>query len=534
MKTKALKSLSTIIGIWIAAVSLLSGLSITAFAEELPSKVKFTLTVTDENGEPDPITYVYFRHPYVYTSEVGTTKSSSREQSLRVTAVAGTSGKYTFEGTLSEKINSLSGGTLSCSVNFYSNKLKRYVYSQSVAYIDENSVMEFKINVDDASTMTPGWDEGRIYSQSKPYYGSVAYVKPGDSYMGMTILYAGGGKLNTAGGGFNDTKTEQLTLIETFNGEYCNTTESKEIKWIVTKDKVCPTSFSQKSDASVCRVSKGKVTAVAAGMAYVWACRVDPGDPKKVSVNESACVGVYVSEAPKKLVLRMSRDEEAPAVTKVDMNIGETVTAYIGFEGKGTGSIDKNYTYTVTKGSEYIAVSDAYDYFTVTALPTVLEKNKTVKATIQIQSKYSKAKAKLNITIGNGVVAVGKAETLQITSSADAQTLTIDADTIKGYITTSGKRYFTEDETISAMETTDKPSVFATSASAVNDEMVYKTSKNGDISIKFSGAKSSAVSASYKNGAVTVKVKKNAATENGNIIIVFNTKKYLVIPFTIS
>lgn len=534
MRTKTLKALSAMIGIWVAAVSLLSGLSITAFAEEQPSKVKFTLTVTDENGEPDPITYVYFSHPYVYTSEAGTTNSSRREQSLRVTAVAGTPGKYTFEGTLTEKINSLSSTTFNCSVNFYSDKLKRYVYSQSVAYTDENSVMEFKVNINDASTMTPGWEVGRIYSQSKPYHTYVAYAEPGNSYSGTITLYASGGKLNTAGGGFNDTKTEQLALIETFDGEYCNTTESKEIKWIVTKDKICPTSFSQKSDTSVCKVSKGKVTAAAAGTAYVWACRVDPGDPKKVSLNESACVKVYVSEAPKKLVLRTSRDEEAPAVTKVDMNIGETVRAYIGFEGKGTGSINKSYTYTVTKGSEYIAVSNAYDYFTVTALPTVLEKNKTVKATIQIQSKYSKAKTKLNITIGNGVVAVGKAETLQITSSADAQTLTIDAETIKSYITTSGKRYFTEDETISTMETTDKPSVFATSASTVNDEMVYKTSKSGDISIKFSGAKSSAVSASYKNGAVTVKVKKNAAAENGNIIIVFNTKKYLVIPFTIS
>lgn len=538
MKTKALKSLSAVIGIWIAVVSLLSGLSITAFAEEQPSKVKFTLTVTDENDEPKTISYVYFRHPYVYTTETGRRDSSYRSEYVHVTPVAGSPGKYSFEGTLSEKINRLSGTGLDCDVYFYYNygQFSRYISSRTINYTDENTIMEFSVTIKkNMPAVTPDWKGGRIYSQSKPYHGYIGEVEANDDpYVGSITLYASGGKLNTPGGGVNDTKTEQLALIEEFGSEYCNTTESKEIKWIVTKDQECPTEFTQKSDTSVCKVSKGKVTAVAAGNAYVWACRVDPDDPKKVSVGESACVHVYVYEAPKKLVLRLSRDEEEPTVSKTDLNIGESVRAYIGFEGKGEGSVDKDYTYTVTKGSEYIAVSTAYDYFTVTALPTVFEKGKTVKATIQIQSKYSKAKAKLNLTIGNGVISTKSADTLQITSSGEAQTITLDAETIRGYITTAGKSHFNEDETISTMETTDKPKAFTTSTTNVTEDLVYKTSKTGEVSVKFTGAKTTAVSASYKNGAVTVKVKKNAAAESGNIVIVYNNKRYLAIPYTIT
>lgn len=532
MKVKALKSLSVLIGIWIAVGALLSGLSITAFAAEEPSKVKFSITITDVNGTPEPISggYVYLWYPYIHTSETGKTTSTIRTESCKVEAVSGTPGKYTFEGTLSEKINTLnSDGKKNCYIYFYYGEARVYVESAYVEYKDENTEMKFDVKV---KAVTPGWKNGYIYSKDYPgsYY---AYAKSGDEpYTGGFTLYANGGKLGTAGGGIKNTKTRELVLIENFYDTSCNTTQSKQISWIVTKEKVCPTSFKQLSDSSVCKVSKGKVTAVAPGTAYVWACRVDPNDKTKVSEDESCCLRVWVEDAPKSITLKESRAEDAPKLSKLNLSIGESKTVYMKFDGK-TDDIEKDCTFEVTKGSEYVSVSGAYGYFTVTALPTVLEKGKTVKATVVVQSQYSKAKAKLTITVGNEVVEVGKAEPLAITSSDANQALTIDAETINSYITTSGKKYFPEDETISAMAMTGKPKVFVTSAPNVTDDMVYKTTSSGT-SIKFSGTKSSSVSATYKDGVVSVKVKKNAPAESGNIIIVFSTKKYLVIPFTIS
>lgn len=535
MKIKALKPLSAMIGLWIAVSALLSGFNITAFAAEEPSKVKFSLTITDSSAEVSPITYAYFYHPYVYETEAGRKGSGIRSQSCLLTAVEGADGKYTFEGTLSEKINTLnSDGKMKCYLCIYYGESSRYLRSQTIEYAGESTEMQFKI--DAAKSATPDWEKAYIYSFDDCYSSYVSRLDDTNTtprYTGSISVYLGGGKVKTLGGGQKNTQTKQLTLWETFAGEAINTTKSGQINWIVTKDETCPTSFRQKSDTSVCKVSKGKVTPVAAGSAYVWACRVDPNDATKVSVDESCCVEVYVREAPTKITLTESKSEDAAKITKLNMNIGETKKIYLNFESRGDGYIYRDCTFEVTKGSEYISVSGSYDYFIVTALPKVFETNKPVKATIVVQSRYNTKKAKLSVTIGNDVVEVGKAEPLAITSSDSNQTLTIDAATLSGYITTSGKKYFPEDETVSAMAMTGKPKVFVTSSADVTDDMVYKTANSG-ASIKFSGEKSRSVSASYKEGGISVKVKKNAPAESGNIIIVFNTEKYLAIPFTIS
>lgn len=546
MKIKALKSLSAILGIIIAAAALLSGFSITAFAEtEMPSDVKFSVTI-DNSGAEDPIEdveSVFFHYPYVYTTEVGDKGYRYRSEECKITQDPEKPNSYWFDGTLSEKINSLaSDKKLDCYIYFYIGG--RYIQSNTIEYKSSSDRMNFKVV---NKTMTPDWEAGSIYNLGKPSSGYCSRVcnngkiEP-ERYRSTIYLYVGGGKVPTPGGGAKDTKSVQLALMETFAGSSYDNTASKEIKWIVTTDETCPTSFKQKSDTSVCKVSKGKVTAVDEGDAYVWACRVDPNDKEKVSVDESCCIRICVENAPAKIEITDTSANDAKKISGIDLNVGESKKVYLKITSRiENGWLRKECDFKVTKGSEYISVTEGYDNFTVTALPVVLKDNKPVKAEVTVTSRYNTKKAKLKVTVSNGVVDFHEHEDhpytikpLQIIMSDQKQTVTISKDTLENCAVTSAEKHFHdyEDTTLRDMPMTDKPKVFVTTATTVTDSMVYKTGKK--TTIKFSGTKSPSVSASYKDGAVTLKVKKGAAEEKGNVIIVYNTEKYLAIPYTIS
>lgn len=449
---------------------------------------------------------------------------------------------------------------------------------------------------DDAPAVTPDWDRARIYcfndpecdgdpnlDSAKPLSGT-RYTPDKGAHRDLDLksvkLYANGGKVDNVVGTNDNTKTKQLTLWETFVGIDAGTydsTLSKQIAWIVTKDDKCPDNMKQKSDNSVVKVSKGKITAVAPGVAYVWACRVHPDDPTSVSTTESARVRVIVEDAPSKVVLthEIPDDENATVVPikKEELGVGEIQRIYIYMESK-TEKIDSSqWRIEVTKGSEYLGVSydgkddtfstrtvrpfrgDQHAMFFIKGLG-VKPDGKATTAEVTLTNLYTGKKTKLRVNISNAVVEttqpVRGADDLSglvVTSQRVKMSYALPHKTLNNYYKTSAQKYLVETDkngnvsipskyaAIIDSPTSDKPQIIVTSDTDVTREMIFKDTKSG-LQVNFTGTKSKTVTAKWESGFLKMDVKKDAAAEKGNIIIIFNKSHdmngVLIVPYQVT
>lgn len=439
---------------------------------------------------------------------------------------------------------------------------------------------------DDAPAVTPDWDRARIYcfddpecdgdpnlDSAKPLSGT-RYTPDKGAHRDLDVksvkLYANGGQVESVVGTKYNTKTKQLTLWETFVGIDAGTydsTLSKQIAWIVTADDKCPDNMKQKSDNSVVKVSKGKITAVAPGVAYVWACRVHPDDPTSVSTTESARVRVIVGDAPSKVVLthEIPDDENATVVPirKEQLGVGEIQPIYIYMESK-TEKIDSSqWRIEVTKGSEYLGVSydgtsdtfstrtvrpfrgDQHAKFFIKALG-VKPDGKATTAEVTLTNLYTGKKTKLKVNISNAVVETtqpvrgdANLSDLVVTSQRTKMSYALSHKTLNNYYKTSAQMYLTEPKYAALIDspTSDKPQIIVTSDTDVTREMIFKDTKSG-LQVNFTGTKSKTVTAKWESGFLKMDVKKDAAAEKGNIIIIFNKSHdmngVLIVPYQVT
>lgn len=431
--------------------------------------------------------------------------------------------------------------------------------------------------------VTPDWERARIYCFNDPEYdnaeplaGTIYDLYEGahpDIDLKSVQLYANGGQVESVVGTKYNTKTKQLTLWETFTGVDAGTydsTTSKQIAWIVTKDDKCPNNMKQKSDNSVVKVSKGKITAIAPGVAYVWACRVHPDDPTSVSTTESARVRVIVGDAPSKVVLthEIPDDENATVVPiqKEELGVGEMQQIYIYMKSK-TEKIDSSqWRIEVTKGSEYLAVSydggantfsnktvkpfkgDQHASFFIKGLG-IKPDGKTTTAEVTLTNLYTGKKTKLRVTISNSVVQTiqpsrsdRNLSDLVVTSQRTKMSYALSHKTLNNYYMTSAQMYLTGTNSakyaaLIDSPTSDKPQIIVTSDTDVTREMIFKDTKSG-LQINFTGTRSKTVTAKWETGFLKMDVKKDAAAEKGNIIIIFNKSHdmngVLIVPYQVT
>lgn len=563
-----------------AAISAFAGLDLTAYAAN-GSPIKVKVTVSFEGFEEPDTDYepqtVYVHYYYDYVTSLGHSSGGDRTDYFSLSKEA--DGTYTAAGNLNELV---SNTRKSCYASLY-YKGTRFS-SETVQYMDGNTVLNVTVTIRPDSFVTPNWNCGKIYSFDEPdsYPSCVGEVHRKDKvldYCGRVVLYANGGSVANPVGTKDNYKSKQLTLWETFEGDddgTYNSTTSRQIAWIVTKDDKCPAEMKQKSDLSVVKVSKtGKISAIAPGTAYVWACRVDPNNPSKVSTTESAHVKVTVYDAPTKVVLtqRLPIGEEAVVPLKsLDLGIGEKKKIYLYMESKINVLDHSKWKIEVTKGSEYVGISATgrEDTFTDHVTNTIKGQNnyfyikadnmnmdgKMSKATVTITNLYTGKNVKLNVNVNNCVVSTtqpvrgDEAFSELFASSPLARTsYVVPNNILSDYYKTSAQQNLvkTDDagnevipkeyETLIHSFTTDKPKIYVTSDETVTKDMIFSETKNG-LTVKFTGVRSNSVSASWQSGYLKVDIKKNAAAEKGNIILVFNTSHgengYLVIPYQVT
>lgn len=564
-----------------------AGLDLTAFAANTGSPLSLKITIgtssTDVRVDTPSISYTYD----VYSAAFGTLepKTENYDRSIPLT---GAGNVFSGSGNLNEVVSSRTGyDTLTIAFNYYIDGVS-YYERKSVTY----STSTIEITVDPnppAPRVTPDWESARIYCFDGPecstsVKGSAAYSTTKGAYRdyttGMITLYANGGKVENVIGASDNTKTKQLTLWEHFSGVDAgtyNSTTSKQIAWIVTKDDKCPDNMKQKSDNSVVKVSKGKITAVAPGDAYVWACRVHPDDPTSVSTTESARVHVHVEDAPSKVVLthEIPADETATVVPigKEQLGVGEIQKIYIYMESKNDTLTYSQWRVEVTKGSEYLAVSHyGYDdsfstktvkpfrgsqhaYFYIKGLG-VKPYGKATTAEVTLTNLYTGKKTKLRVNISNAVVettqpARGDANLseLVVTSQRVKMSYALSHKTLNNYYKTSAQKYLAETDAsgndttppqyaaLVGSPTSDKPQIIVTSDTDVTREMIFKDTKSG-LQVNFTGTRSKTVTAKWESGFLQMNVKKDAAAEKGNIIIIFNKSHdmngVLIVPYQVT
>lgn len=439
--------------------------------------------------------------------------------------------------------------------------------------------------------VTPDWERARIYCFNDPEYDDATPLSGTryDLYKGAhrdlkieksVQLYANGGQVENIVGTKDNTKTKQLTLWETFTGVDAGTydsTNSKQIAWIVTKDDKCPDNMKQKSDNSVVKVSKGKITAIAPGVAYVWACRVHPDDPTSVSTTESARVRVIVGDAPSKVVLTHDIPDDDTAtvvpIQKEELGVGEVKRIYIYMKSK-TEKIDSSqWRIEVTKGSEYLGVSydgtsdtfstrtvrpfrgDQHAMFYIKGLG-VKPDGKATTAEVTLTNLYTGKKTKLRVNISNAVVETtqpvrgdANLSDLVVTSQRVKMSYALSHKTLNNYYKTSAQMYLTQTDasgnvttpaqyaSLIDSPTSDKPQIIVTSDTDVTREMIFKDTKSG-LQVNFTGTRSKTVTAKWETGFLKMDVKKDAAAEKGNIIIIFNKSHdmngVLIVPYQVT
>lgn len=577
------------------AVSAFAGLDLTAFAAGVGSPVSLTVTVKTEGFAPgeEPevnVNNIYFYYYYDVVSNLNTHETNSRTDSIPVTKQANET--YTGSGNLSELI---SDSYKYCYAYVYVDG--RQHKSDTSTYTDGNFTLTIVVTPD-VDRVTPDWEYARIYcfdeTNPRSYssnamdctvaIGGAKYTREDGAHLDITnrmiTLYANGGKVENVVGAYDNTKTKQLTLWETFSGVDAgtyNSTTSKQIAWIVTKDDKCPDNMKQKSDNSVVKVSKGKITAVAPGDAYVWACRVHPDDPTSVSTTESARVHVHVEDAPSKVVLthEIPADNNATVVPirKEELGVGEIHQIYIYMESKNDTLTYSRWRVEVTKGSEYLAVShygnkDSFStktvepfrgtehaYFYVKGIG-VKPDGKAATAEVTLTNLYTGKKTKLKVNVSNTVVEttqpVRGADDLSglvVTSQRVKMSYALPHKTLNNYYKTSAQKYLTETDgdgnvvippkyaAIIDSPTSDKPQIIVTSDTDVTREMIFKDTKSG-LQVNFTGTKSKTVTAKWESGFLQMDVKKDAAAEKGNVIIIFNKSHdmngVLIVPYQVT
>lgn len=571
----------------ITAVSVFAGLDLTVFAAG-GSPINITVTVVKE-GFPAEIESeidlesVKFSYKYDQKSLLDHPDSESKTEDIALKKNA--DGTYSGSKTLYELV-STSYNTCYISKSLSGDGWSSSARSDSKIYAETmNFTLTFKY-VEDKPRITPNWESGKLYCFDKistTTVGSVRYDTEKGSVpsLGSVSLYANGGPVENIVGTKDNYKTKQLTLIEEFDGEDGGTfdsTKSKQIAWIVTKDDKCPTEMKQKSDNSVVKVSKGKITAIASGEAYVWACRVDPNDPekKKVSTTESARTRVYVYDAPGKtvLTLRETIGEEYPVpVRKIDLGIGEVSQIYIYMESNGEKLDYSKWRISVTKGSEYVGVSSSGygDSFSSSFTESfkgedvgsffVKAQNmnmngKPTKAVVTATNLYTGKKMTLNITVDNFVVSVTQPlrgdpalSELIVPSPLTKTSYPVPNGVLRNYYKTSAQANLIKKdeagndvipkkfETIIRSLPSDKPQIIVTSDENVTRDMIFKETKGG-LTVQYTGTRSKTVTASWDMGYLKVNVNKLAAAEKGNIIIIFNKSHdmngVLIVPYQVT
>lgn len=572
----------------ITAISAFAGLDLTVFAENTgsPLSLKITINTSSDNVRVNTpsISYTYD----VYSAAFGTLKSKdmSGDQSIPLT---GAGNVFTGSGNLIEIVSSRSGyDSVRISFNYYIDDV-RYSYP-STSFKYSSSTIEITVDPKPiAPRVTPDWENARIYCfdepETTPVYpkGGVSYDTTNGAhpdYNYMITLYANGGKVENVVGVSDNTKTKQLTLWERFSGVDAgtyNSTTSKQIAWIVTKDDKCPDNMKQKSDNSVVKVSKGKITAIAPGDAFVWACRVHPDDPTRVSTTESARVHVNVEDAPSKVVLthEIPADENATVVPirNEQLGVGEIQQIYIYMESKNKTLTYSQWRIEVTKGSEYLAVSrykseDTFAEKTVEPFRGtqhasfyikglgVKPDGKAATAEVTLTNLYTGKKTKLKVNVSNAVVEttqpVRGADDLSglvVTSQRVKMSYALPHQTLNNYYKTSAQKYLTETDkdgnvvippkyaALIDSPTSDKPQIIVTSDTNVTREMIFKDTKSG-LQVNFTGTRSKTVTAKWESGFLQMDVKKDAAAEKGNIIIIFNKSHdmngVLIVPYQVT
>ncbi len=584
MRLGILKRIAAVVtAVVLSLLSLTAGFSLPAFAADAltGSDVNFQVKIS-VNGQPlSGINSVRIEYPYIKITELGRKTTDWKYDYCGITETA-TKGTYTFNGKVSEIINSTYSPQKSCQLyasTVDARGISHSAYSNYDYYEGSGNQMQFIINFNfeepkRKDLKTPNWKTGAIYcfenctttikSGNGEFYDytqtcNTSKLSYEDQWEDNTIdyntihVFANGGKVDTYGGAFKNTKVVQLTLWENFAGKLIDTTKSKQIKWIVTQEKKCPTSFKQKSYTKYCSVTGGKLTAVFPGESYIWACRVDPEDNKKVVEGETCCLRVVVHDAPVNVSAHRTPTDTAHKITKVDLNVGEVQPIYLNFASKNSRKTGiaplKSCTVEVTQGSEYVGVCDSNfgsgyysskitdvddSCFYIMGLST--KKNgKPATARITVQSTYSSNRTQFTVNISNGIVEVqNPVDPIVLKRSVTSnQVKTLTAEDLSPYITTSAQKYFPDDDTVSALPLTDKVKVFATTDQDITRDKVYQTNGRGVTSVKFKLKKSKYVTASFKDGELTLRVKKNPQPENGNIVIAFNNDQYLVLPYTL-
>lgn len=588
----------------VTAISAFAGLDLTVFADDEPtgSQVSLKITITTEDFPETPkitLNTPSITYTYDVISVLGTLKEkTSTEQTIKLDDNG--NGVYTGQGKLNEVVSTREGkDELNISFTYVVNG-SHYYATAYVPYTTDTIEITRTVKYTppakpvppppDAPRVTPDWEKARIYCFDDPETNPV-YPKGGASYnttdgahrditTNYVLLYANGGKVENVVGAYDNTKTKQLTLWETFSGVDAGTydsTNSKQIAWIVTKDDKCPENMKQKSDNSIVKVSKGKITAIAPGDAYVWACRVHPEKPNSVSTTESARVHVHVEDAPKKVILthEIPDDENATVVPigKVQLGVGESEKIYIYMESKIETLSYSQWRVEVTKGSEYLGVSHSgisdtfstktvrpfrgkqHAYFYVKGLG-IQPNGKAATAEVTLTNLYTGKKTKLKVNISNAVVEttqpVRGADDLKglvVTSQRIPMSYALPHEMLNHYYKTSAQKYLAEtDESgnditptkyaaLVASPTSDKPQIIVSSDLEVTREMIFKDTKSG-LQVSFTGTKSKTVTAKWESGFLKMNVKKDAAAEKGNIIIIFNKSHdmngVLIVPYQVT
>lgn len=316
------------------------------------------------------------------------------------------------------------------------------------------------------------------------------------SIEGSTTVWANGGKANNAFNEAVDSKSIQYYLweravswvpvedpevagaMEQVRGDIYNSTNAKGIKWVAVpattivettsglKTTTVPTmpAYTAKSDTSVIKVSKGKITAVAPGYAWLWTLRQDQ-DKLAKDKKATDCYGYYtlvkVKSAPTVLTVSdgvKDTDKKAldAAIKATAVSIGDKVEIYIEGKDKNGNAADPSATYTIAvdaKSADYLQVLTDVGYTGITSSGeytttyssevvnssavyskassvTVVERDmnlikddklvarapaatlvgtdvngaKVVKGKVTITNNQSGKKASLSVTVSNGVV----------------------------------------------------------------------------------------------------------------------------------
>lgn len=557
MKNFSLKFLK-IIGIFFCITLLITGIGFNAAISKAAQNGSYlSLTINIIDKDDNPIEYeesLRLIYSFSYTSEAGNKGTNTTYQSIVLSGSA-IKGTYTWKGNVKEiiKPNSI------IYLEGYTRKTGNFSSIERLEYTENKTNYSFTVKVAKHEG-TEDWESGVIYAESDfDSYGSVSRFQWDNDYQGHYTLWAGGGRRSLPNGLNNYNNSIQFWLRETFDplGSgtiYMNSTKSRQIVWIATTDNKCPTSSKQKSDTSVVKVRGGKVTAVAPGTAYIWACRISQNDKQKVQVNETASVCISVRNAPSSISLTDLSNSETP-LKKLNMGVGEKKSVYINSESKkGDVSYGISYYIRVTKGSNYIGVydedsTDEFDFvpsitttsntFYIKALDYNAQKRKPVNATIVVSNIESGKTAALQVTINNGIVEVANEsniEKLIFNANASPQRKTISSKEISNYVTPSALKYVTVPEgTINPFinePTTDNPKVFVASGAKPSIDQIINKGK-----IKFSGNKSKNITARYVNTTLTIAAKKNSAQESGYVILAFNPNSsgngILMIPYEI-